>query len=51
MATHYLTVSWEEFHRGAKALAEHLVAFGPWRGTCRTLAVRFWYRRRSLLAR
>ena len=32
MATHYLTVSWEEFHRDAKALAERLVAHGPWRG-------------------
>jgi xanthine phosphoribosyltransferase len=33
MATHYLTVSWDEFHRDAKALAERLVAFGPWRGS------------------
>ena len=32
MATHYLTVTWEEFHRDAKALAERLAAFGPWRG-------------------
>ena len=32
MATHYLTVTWEEFHRDAKALAERLVGFGPWRG-------------------
>jgi xanthine phosphoribosyltransferase len=32
MATHYLTVSWQEFHRDAKALAEQLVAHGPWRG-------------------
>ena len=32
MATHYLTVSWDEFHRDAKALAERLVSAGPWRG-------------------
>jgi xanthine phosphoribosyltransferase len=32
MATQYLTVSWEEFHRDAKALAERLVPAGPWRG-------------------
>jgi xanthine phosphoribosyltransferase len=32
MATHYLVVSWEEFHRDARALAAQLVAFGPWLG-------------------
>ncbi|HEY1932707.1 MAG TPA: phosphoribosyltransferase family protein, partial [Acetobacteraceae bacterium] len=32
MATHYLAVSWDEFHRDAKALAERLVPAGPWRG-------------------
>jgi xanthine phosphoribosyltransferase len=32
MATHYLTVTWEEFHADAKALARRLVEFGPWRG-------------------
>ena len=32
MATHYLTVSWEEFHRDAKALAEILAGVGSWRG-------------------
>jgi xanthine phosphoribosyltransferase len=32
MATHYLTVSWDEFHRDAKALAERLAFSGPWRG-------------------
>ncbi len=32
MATHYLTVSWDEFHRDAKALADRLVPAGPWRG-------------------
>ena len=32
MATHYLTVSWDEFHRDAKALAERLASAGPWRG-------------------
>jgi xanthine phosphoribosyltransferase len=32
MATHYLTVTWEEFHRDAKELARRLVEFGPWRG-------------------
>jgi hypothetical protein len=32
MATHYLTVSWEEFHRDAKALAEILAGLGSWRG-------------------
>ena len=32
MATHYLAVSWDEFHRDAKALAERLTSAGPWRG-------------------
>ena len=32
MATQYLTVSWDEFHRDAKALAERLASAGPWRG-------------------
>jgi xanthine phosphoribosyltransferase len=32
MATRYLTVSWDEFHRDAKALAERLASAGPWRG-------------------
>ena len=32
MATQYLTVSWDEFHRDAKALAERLLPAGPWRG-------------------
>jgi xanthine phosphoribosyltransferase len=32
MATHYLSVSWDEFHRDAKQLAESLAPSGPWRG-------------------
>ncbi|HEX3993926.1 MAG TPA: xanthine phosphoribosyltransferase [Acetobacteraceae bacterium] len=32
MATHYLSVSWDEFHRDAKQLAERLAPAGPWRG-------------------
>ena len=32
MATRYLTVSWEAFHRDALALAERLSKHGPWRG-------------------
>jgi xanthine phosphoribosyltransferase len=32
MATQYLTVSWDEFHRDAKALAECLLPAGTWRG-------------------
>jgi xanthine phosphoribosyltransferase len=32
MATHYLTVSWDEFHRDAKALAERLSRVGSWHG-------------------
>jgi xanthine phosphoribosyltransferase len=32
MATQYLTVSWDEFHRDAKALAQRLAATGQWRG-------------------
>lgn len=32
MATHYLTVSWDEFHRDARALAEILAGRGSWHG-------------------
>lgn len=32
MATHYLTVSWEQFHSDARALAEILAGKGSWRG-------------------
>jgi xanthine phosphoribosyltransferase len=32
MATQYLTVSWEQFHRDARALAALLAQSGPWRG-------------------
>jgi xanthine phosphoribosyltransferase len=32
MATHYLTVSWDEFHRDARALAEILSGRGSWHG-------------------
>jgi xanthine phosphoribosyltransferase len=32
MATQYLSVSWDEFHRDAKQLAERLMPSGPWRG-------------------
>jgi xanthine phosphoribosyltransferase len=32
MATHYLTVSWEQFHSDARALAERLARVGSWRG-------------------
>ncbi len=32
MATHYLTVTWDEFHRDAKALAERLARVGTWHG-------------------
>lgn len=32
MATQYLTISWDRFHRDARALAERLVSGGPWRG-------------------
>jgi xanthine phosphoribosyltransferase len=32
MATHYLTVSWDTFHRDARALGERQAALGPWRG-------------------
>jgi xanthine phosphoribosyltransferase len=32
MATQFLTVSWDQFHRDAKALAERLLPLGPWRG-------------------
>ena len=32
MATQYLTVTWDDFHRDAKALAERLASTGQWRG-------------------
>jgi xanthine phosphoribosyltransferase len=32
MATHYLDISWQEFHRDAKALSRILAVRGPWRG-------------------
>ena len=32
MATNYLTISWERFHRDALALAERQRALGPYRG-------------------
>ena len=32
MAPHYLTVSWDEFHRDALALAKVLARLGSWRG-------------------
>jgi xanthine phosphoribosyltransferase len=32
MATSYLTVSWEDFHRDAQALAERAAEMGPYRG-------------------
>jgi xanthine phosphoribosyltransferase len=32
MATTYLTVTWDDFHRDAKALAEILTTKGSWRG-------------------
>jgi xanthine phosphoribosyltransferase len=32
MATRSLTVSWDEFHSDAKALAERLAPAGPWHG-------------------
>ena len=32
MTTRYLTVTWDAFHRDAKALAEILHPLGPWRG-------------------
>ena len=32
MATRYLTVSWEQFHRDARALAERLAGVGSWHG-------------------
>jgi xanthine phosphoribosyltransferase len=32
MATNYLTVTWDEFHRDAKALAERLLSVGSWHG-------------------
>jgi xanthine phosphoribosyltransferase len=32
MATRFLTISWDQFHRDAKALAARLEPLGPWRG-------------------
>jgi xanthine phosphoribosyltransferase len=32
MATHYLPISWDEFHRDAQILASRLIPLGPWRG-------------------
>lgn len=32
MATHYYTVSWEQLHRDARALAWRLIERGPYRG-------------------
>jgi xanthine phosphoribosyltransferase len=32
MATHYYTVTWDQLHRDARALAWRLIARGPWRG-------------------
>ena len=32
MATAYLTLSWEAFHRDARSLAERAAAMGPYRG-------------------
>lgn len=32
MATQYLTVTWDEFHRDAQILASKLIPLGPWRG-------------------
>jgi xanthine phosphoribosyltransferase len=32
MATHYLTITWEAFHRDARILAERQAELGPWRG-------------------
>ena len=32
MAARYLTVSWEQFHRDATALARQLAVLGSWRG-------------------
>lgn len=32
MANHYFTVSWDQLHRDAKALAWRLHALGPWTG-------------------
>lgn len=32
MAEHYYTVTWEQLHRDARALAWRLLGLGPWRG-------------------
>ena len=32
MATHYYTVTWDQLHRDARALAWRLMESGPWRG-------------------
>jgi xanthine phosphoribosyltransferase len=32
MAQHYFTVTWDQLHRDAKALAWRLHALGPWKG-------------------
>jgi len=32
MATHYYTVTWDQLHRDARALAWRLIARGPWKG-------------------
>ena len=32
MSTHYFTVTWDQLHRDAKALAWRLHALGPWKG-------------------
>jgi xanthine phosphoribosyltransferase len=32
MATHYYTVTWDQLHRDAKALAWRLMPLGPWTG-------------------
>jgi xanthine phosphoribosyltransferase len=32
MAQHYYTVTWDQLHRDARALAWRLIDAGPWRG-------------------
>ena len=32
MTTRYLTVTWDQLHRDARLLAQHLFGLGPWRG-------------------
>jgi len=32
LASHYYTVTWDQLHRDAKALAWRLMGLGPWRG-------------------